>query len=364
MRIAQITQDGYFPDVICGNATVNSNYHETFKKFLASPEDSILIRFNQDIEPHYIHKDLNVYTINADQARWTDRRAYNKNIADKMTQFLIDQKIDVVFFGDTDTPVFNFVCQQLPRHVLRIAVHHGVDNNFIRENHHLFDGSIVFTEFQLMKYIEGGLNPNTFLIAPPPLDFGTFSEPKPFEQRIPRSLLYMGRLKNYKGSHQLIPFLKDLNIEKYTIIGPRDLRDEPKYVDRVLTMAKNYDVEDIVDLRDPIGPDELIEFAQDYQIFVQTSRSEGISLVLREAMAAGCITVARQNDSEEGYAWARPFVQETPGYLSMANYIGFILDRPMEELQQISNSTYRHVKGIFDMDENAHNIKTFIEKLY
>ena len=367
MRIAQITLDGYFPIIICGNAVVNSNYNEMFKKF-HKYDDSCLILFNKDEEfkSYYSHNGLDVYAINVNndaQSTHNNHVEYSKNLAFKIIDLLIEKNINVVFFNDTDSQVYDNIIQNLPSHMIKIAIHHGIDIDFIKNRYYNYHGSIVFTEYQYDSYLNLGLDKNSMVIAPPPLDFSKIKEPTPYEERIPNSLLYMGRIKDYKGCHKIIPYLKDSNIDKYTIIGPNDPENEPKYLDRITKMAKNYDVSSKIEILDPIDNSELIDFASNYEMFIQPSREEGISLVLREAMSAGTIPVARKTLRTTMYGWCANHLYTTSSYKHIMEYIDFIINLPIDEKNRRSTEMFSYMKDMFCLDKVAKDVEEFINKI-
>jgi glycosyltransferase involved in cell wall biosynthesis len=365
LKVAQLSHDGFLPKGVCGNAIVNYDYHQMLKRVTKDPADSILILFNKD-EEDYQYEDIRIRVANAVPSNWTNQSLYNESIADDIADKLEEEKIDVVLFGDVDefddSTVYYHLLKRLPRSVKKIAVQHGYYGS-TREFQRLFDGFFVFTEYQKDRCVSDGIPKDRVVVVPPPIDFRKIPKNRPLSERTPNSLLFIGRVMDVKGPHHIIPHLERAGVEKYTIAGPLH-KDEPKYLDRIIKLAENYGVRDRLNILGEIEPNSILEFAQDYQMFIQPSRSEGFSLVLREALASGCISTARRNAVQMGYSWTKGHVYIGNSYQDMAGFLDYVINKANgPENQDRSDRAVQYMKDNFDIEMLSERVGMFLDTL-
>ncbi len=355
MKIAQISHDTYLPD-ICGNAIVNQGYDQVFRKL----GDSFILLYNQR-QKDYVHEGTRVRVANAEYRNWTDLAAYNASIARNAIKILLEEKVDVVFFNDVypkPNGVYLQIIKTLPSGIKVFAIQHGYHPEFV----HLaerFDGVCVFNSVHVERYVQDGILKEKLILMPPPFDFRGVKPPIPLVERKPNSVIYIGRMINEKAPHQLIPFLKKANIKEYAMVGPFHA-SQPKYKKRILDLAANYGVQDRIKILGEISPGKIKDVASEYQFLVQTSRSEGFSLVLRDALIYGCSAVARTNAIPHGYTWAGGHVRIVNSYKNMSRYLCYNFS-DIQAVQQEVDAAYKFAQNFFDSEMLAVRMKKFLE---
>lgn len=104
------------------------------------------------------------------------------------------------------------------------------------------------------------------------------------------NLTYIGRLDPYhKGLDIMLMAInntKNILLEskvKIRIYGPND----ENYLKKIIPSIKEYDLKDIVTINPPVKDNEKINVLLDTDIFIQTSRFEGMPMGILEAMSFG-----------------------------------------------------------------------------
>lgn len=359
MKIGQLTHDSFFPN-ICGNAGVNYGYHQVFKKIA---DESILILYNKR-EEDYTFEDIKVVVSNPPKDSYAKTmEKYREEVAKAIGRTVRENKIDILFINDHDTgdrsSPYVLMHKYIPSNVIKIAIQHGYYNTFGSVKG-LYHGVCVFGEYQREAYLRDGVAEDKIVVAPPPLKFSEIE--KPLHERKKNAVLYIGRLSAGKEPHQLIPYLKEAGIEEYAIVASKSKKC-PKYLDRLLNMAKNYGVFDRINFVGELPYKEIIDFAQDYRFCVQTSRSECFSLSIRDAIAAGCICVARENEIKEGYSWIDKYIHTVVGYSQMSKCIKDLNSAPVSELQLRSDSARDYIKNYMSEEVVYKKITELLENI-
>tara|TARA_B100000427_G_scaffold329220_1_gene344545 strand:+ start:31 stop:1143 length:1113 start_codon:yes stop_codon:yes gene_type:complete len=99
-----------------------------------------------------------------------------------------------------------------------------------------------------------------------------------------RRLLAVGRLEKQKNFHNLLYSAKETGFE-IDIYGEGSLKQE------LINLAKSLNI--ALTIYDNIENDNLLNIYKKYKYFVSTSNFEGNSKVILEAMANGCIVIAK-----------------------------------------------------------------------
>ena len=111
------------------------------------------------------------------------------------------------------------------------------------------------------------------------------------EKKYGNQLLAVGRLEEQKNFHDLLYAVKETGF-KVDIYGEGSLKQE------LISLSKNLNIS--LNIYNNIENDELINIYKKYKYFVSSSNFEGNSKVILEAMANGCIVIAKdiENNSE------------------------------------------------------------------
>lgn len=144
------------------------------------------------------------------------------------------------------------------------------------------DKIVAVSEYEKNLLLEQfGLDPEKIVVIPAGVDLNEFNGLKRRERGF-RSILYVGRLVDYKGVHYLIevlPFLpKDVVLE---IVGAGPLKP---YLE---IRAKELGVFERVRIYQYLPRLELLQLFADSDVFVLPSKYEAYSLVVAEALVAG-----------------------------------------------------------------------------
>lgn len=167
----------------------------------------------------------------------------------------------------------------------------------------------------------------------------------------PFSLLAVGRLHPVKDHAFLLSACADLKTSRFAfrcrIAGEGPERDHLQY------LIKKYELENEVTLLGHLPKEKLSCEYENANLIVLTSRSEGIPLVLMEAMARGCIVLAPDItgipelvlDGRTGFLY-------TPG--SSAHFVALVTTISSVEimLEHVRHAARRHVERHFERHTN------------
>jgi len=106
------------------------------------------------------------------------------------------------------------------------------------------------------------------------------------KERYSNKILSIGRLENQKNYIELINKIKN---SKYglTIVGSGTLKNE------IISKSKDLNID--LEIIDRVGYEEIFSVYQKYKIFISASSFEGNPKVVLEAMANGCLVIAKNN---------------------------------------------------------------------
>ena len=125
------------------------------------------------------------------------------------------------------------------------------------------------------------LDPSKIVVVPCGVDFSEFKNLKRQKHGF-RSVLYVGRLENYKGAQFLVEVLPRLDDDVVlNIVGKGEMR--PILEKR----ARKLNVLDRVKFYQNLSRHELLQKFADADVFVLLSRYEAYSMVVAEALVAG-----------------------------------------------------------------------------
>jgi len=177
------------------------------------------------------------------------------------------------------------------------------------------------------------------------------------------NILYVGRLKRFKGVHLLIEAMKYI-VEKVPnvrldIVG----RGDPNYEIELKQQVKYLKLEDIVTFHGYVSEEEKIRFMQEAHLLVLPSRREGFGLVVIEANACGTPTVATNVqglrdavvDGETG------FLVKNGDIEGLAEAIIRILDD--EKLRRVLSKNALEYSRKFNWDKTADEFMRIIKGL-
>ncbi len=129
------------------------------------------------------------------------------------------------------------------------------------------------------------INKNKIKIIPPGLDLSEFTKIEPLQKK-GKTILYVGRLEEYKGVQYIIealPYLKGYSLE---IIG------SGSYENNLKNLAQKMKVTNIVWLKN-VSRSDLIRYYKSADVFVMLSKHESYGIAVAESLACGtpCIVV-------------------------------------------------------------------------
>ena len=106
-----------------------------------------------------------------------------------------------------------------------------------------------------------------------------------FNQRYENKVISVGRLEEQKNFFELIDGLKNTNVQI-------DIYGEGSQKNKIIKYAEKQKVHLII--HPPVSNDILIKKIQNYKIFISSSKFEGNPKSILEAMAAGCVVIAKK----------------------------------------------------------------------
>lgn len=166
-----------------------------------------------------------------------------------------------------------------------------------------------------------------------------------------RFILFVGRLVGHKGVHYLIKAFLDLedtnklpNNMKLVIVGSN--ANTPEYESYLHMMSKGR--ENVVFLGERYGH-ELEELFSHATLFVQPSESEGMSIVLLEAMAHGLPTIASDIRVNHEVLSGVGLLFKNKNVADLRDKMAFLLNRPEEGLA-LGNQARKRVGTEYSWD--------------
>lgn len=144
------------------------------------------------------------------------------------------------------------------------------------------DRIVAVSEAVKRALIAQGANPHRIRVIPGGVDLAAYQEPAPL---VPGVLGALGRLQTEKGFDVLLEAMTHLRGEARLILGGEGLLEE-----ELARRASELGLSDAVKL--PGFVPDVAAFMKQIGLFVLSSRSEGLGLVVVEAMAAGRPVVA------------------------------------------------------------------------
>jgi glycosyltransferase involved in cell wall biosynthesis len=152
-------------------------------------------------------------------------------------------------------------------------------------------------------------------------------------------VISVGRLESQKNYRKLIDLLKGSS-KKLLIFGNGSEKN------LILEYAKRQGVE--IEIRDPVQNTVLTNLMCNYKFYITTSLFEGNPKSILEAMGAGCIVVAPENDNNFEF-----IKNEFNGFLydiDSTNNFDFIFTRHIEQLSMISNNAHETIKKHYSLE--------------
>lgn len=120
-------------------------------------------------------------------------------------------------------------------------------------------------------------------------------------ERIPKSILFLGRLDPAKKPEILIKALgmvskKGLDFSVSFVGGSSD--PNSKYKEELINLAKTLNIQDKIVFVGPVPNTETFRFYRSHEIFVNCSRSGMFDKTILKACASGCLVLATSKDFE------------------------------------------------------------------
>ncbi|MAW09537.1 MAG: hypothetical protein CMC23_05405 [Flavobacteriaceae bacterium] len=190
-------------------------------------------------------------------------------------------------------------------------------------------------EMSIKNYYKVKIRPNWMRIQ----------ETNVFNKRYKNKVISVGRIEEQKNFFELIDGLKNTNIEI-------DIYGEGSQKNKLIEYANKQKVN--LKINSPVPNDVLIKKIQDYKIFISSSKFEGNPKSILEAMAAGCVVIAKKSEniseliqnSENGLLYEEPKIIE--------NLLSIYLNNE-KDWSNISINAVRHIKNLNGIEEIAEN---------
>lgn len=164
-----------------------------------------------------------------------------------------------------------------------------------------------------------------------------------------KSLLYVGRLEEYKGVQFIIQSLPELNDCRLRIVG------KGPYETELHDIAKNLGVERKIEWLKNLSREELLQYYVEADIFFMLSSYEAYGITVAEALAAGALCIVAKGSALEEFVDEKACIGiESP--ISKEKLIKII--RKLETEKAIEKFTKN--KNILDWNE----VSDMIEKHY
>jgi glycosyltransferase involved in cell wall biosynthesis len=282
INMAQVMPDDYFPS-ICGNAFVADNFGQLIQRF----GESVIFIENKDNRDFFRRINGNlVFNLVGKSDR----------ITKEASQIMEKEDIKVLFFHDFSHKKFSDLMKNdFGNNFKKIALMHYFDPKVI-EYTNFFDAIIVFQEDHLKLYKEISDKDKFFYI--PHVVSSTFFLRNLSPEK--DTVIYAGRVIKEKGPHLLLPYMKELGIKKYTIVG--NIPDE-NYREFLESEIERLSISDSVCwIQKSVDKKTLSDMFNTHETFFLGSSSDCYSLVLQEALACGMKAIVK--DIDLAYNWA------------------------------------------------------------
>ncbi len=221
--------------------------------------------------------------------------------------------------------------------------------------------SISNYNIEFLQHHLAGAKPKRTAVIPLGVDKGPKPPPRPgFSGDRPLRILNVGRLSIHKAQHDLISACALLREQGVSVVC--DIVGEGPKQAFLETHIKSLELEDVVNLVGPRFHDEVLELYHDYDVFVLSSITEGMPIVIMEAMRAGIPIVATSISAipeqlEDGGLLVAP---SSPNEIAAA--VAKIVSGEVD-LNELSDKAYRIVTAKFDLHQNHCRFKAFLETL-
>lgn len=164
-----------------------------------------------------------------------------------------------------------------------------------------------------------------------------------------KTLLYVGRLEEYKGVQYIIQSLPELKDFRLRVVG------KGPYEEELRNMAKSMEVEERVEWLKDLSRKELLECYADADIFLMLSSHEAYGITVAEALAAGIPCVVAKGSALEEFV-------DGENCVGIENPV--TAEKVIDSLQKIEifkrEPVSGRLKGIMDWNE----VSARIEKEY
>lgn len=164
-----------------------------------------------------------------------------------------------------------------------------------------------------------------------------------------KTLLYVGRLEEYKGVQYIIQSLPELKDFRLRVVG------KGPYEEELRNMAKSMEVEERVEWLKDLSRKELLECYADADIFLMLSSHEAYGITVAEALAAGIPCVVAKGSALEEFV-------DGENCAGIENPV--TVEKVIDSLQKIEifkrEPVSGRLKGIMDWNE----VSARIEKEY
>jgi glycosyltransferase involved in cell wall biosynthesis len=175
-------------------------------------------------------------------------------------------------------------------------------------------------------------------------------------ERIPKSILFLGRLDSSKKPEILLKALgivssKGLNFSVSFVGGTSD--PNSKYPEELANLAKTLKIQDRITFVGPVPNTETFKFYRSHEIFVNCSRSGMFDKTILKACASGCLVLATSKDFESLVGSEFSFPDDD--YNELANRLTKFLSMSLAEKEKLITKLQSIIKN--------HSLPTLIEKL-
>lgn len=313
-------------------------------------------------------KFANVYFLNVNKVKIDFLKEYQIDENDNLEQFISDKKIDLVVFHEAYIKEFLKISKKIRKlNINYIIIPHGELTTEALKNKKI--KKFIANKLLFNAYFKGAKSiqclsnheleqtkfPSKFVatngINMPKEKKELFSENK-------LSFVYIGRLEVYTKGIDLMLGAINLLQERlrkanvvFKIFGP----DAKGRMDSIRNLIKQYNIRDLVFLEHEIIGEKKRQELLDADIFIQTSRTEGMPMGILEALSYGipCLVT-------DGTTLGELIEEYNAGWKcscdvnSIANTLQFILDNVID-YETLSDNSRKLVKDNFQWDIISQN---------